>query len=70
MQIKITWNTKNESKFNICCSFNMKNYKVVCHEGYELNKLGDYLSYEKKSKRNASYASENGKYRFNNQRNF
>jgi hypothetical protein len=67
MEIKTTWNKNNEPKFNIPCSFNMKDYKdykVVCPEGYEIKKLGEYLSYDKKSKRNASYASENGKYRF------
>jgi len=67
MEIKTTWNKNNEPKFNIPCSFNMKDYKdykIVCPKGYEIKKLSEFLEYEKKSKRNASFATENGTYRF------
>ena len=48
-------------------SLNYKNYKdikVVCPDGYELKKLGDILQFKPKSKRNASFASDDGKYKF------
>ncbi len=41
-----------------------KNYVVDCPEGFELVKLEKYLTFLPKSKRAASYASENGDYTF------
>ena len=67
MEVKTTWNKNNEPSFSIPCSFNMKDYKdykVVCPKGYELKKLGEFLEYKPKSKRTASFAKENGKFRF------
>ena len=57
----------NLTKEKCLYSLNMKDYKdykVVCPEGYELKKLLEFLEYEKKSKRNASFATEDGKFRF------
>jgi hypothetical protein len=66
-EIKITYNKKNEPKFEMDYSLNYKNYKdykVECPEGYELKKLGDEITYKKKANRPASFANENGKYNF------
>ncbi len=55
--------TKNRCIYSLNAK-DYKDYKVVCPEGYELKKLGEFLKYEKKSKRDAAFANENGKYRF------
>jgi type I restriction-modification system DNA methylase subunit len=58
---------ENLTKDKCIYSLNYKDYmdyKVVCPDDYEMKKLSEYLEFEKKSKRNASFATENGKYRF------
>ena len=58
---------ENLTKDKCLYSLNMKDYKdykIVCPDGYELKKLSEFLEFEKKSKRPASFASENGKFRF------
>jgi len=58
---------ENLTKDKCLYSLNMKDYKdykIVCPKDYELKKLSEFLEYEKKSKRNASFATENGTYRF------
>ena len=58
-------NGKTNEKFNY--SLNYKDYKdfvTDCPEGFELKTLGEYISFRPKSKRPASYASEEGSYRF------
>jgi type I restriction-modification system DNA methylase subunit len=66
-EVKITYNKKKEAKFDLDYSLNYKNYKdykVDCPEGYELKKLGKEFTYKQKANRPASFANENGKYRF------
>ena len=55
--------TKNRCIYSLNAK-DYKDYKVNCPAGFEMKKLGDFLEYETKSKRNAAFASENGKYRF------
>jgi type I restriction-modification system DNA methylase subunit len=58
---------ENLTKDKCIYSLNYKDYmdyKIVCPDDYEMKKLSEYLEFEKKSKRNASFATENGKYRF------
>ena len=56
---------KENEKFNYSLnSKDYKNYVIDCPEGFELKTLGEYLNFRPKSKRPASYASEDGKYRF------
>jgi restriction endonuclease S subunit len=59
----ITYNKKNEPKIELNYSLNYKDYIeniVKCPMGYKIIKLGDYIEYKPKSKRNASYADETG----------
>ena len=66
-EVKISYNKNNVINFDINYSLNFKDYikqEIVCPDGYELVKLGDILTYEKKSKRNASFASDKGDYNF------
>ena len=58
---------ENLTKDKCIYSLNYKDYmdyKITCPDDYEMKKLSEYLEFEKKSKRNASFATENGKYRF------
>ena len=52
---------------NKICSLNGKDYnkkEIIVGEGYELVKLGDICDFLPKSKRNASFGQEKGKYNF------
>jgi type I restriction-modification system DNA methylase subunit len=52
---------------NKICSLNGKDYnkkEIIVGEGYELVKLGDICDFLQKSKRNASFGEEKGKYNF------
>jgi len=59
--------TLDELNDNTICSLNSKDYnkKVIkCGKDYELKKLGDICEFLPKSKRNASFGQEEGKYNF------
>ena len=59
--------SKEDILKNNICSLNSKNYnkkEIVVGEEYELIKLGDICDFLKKSKRNASFGQQTGKYNF------
>jgi len=59
--------SKEELLKNPICSLNGKNYNkkiIVCGKDYELKKLGNICTFLSKSKRNASFGQEKGKYNF------
>lgn len=66
-KINFTWNKNNEPQFDFTYSLNYKDYikdETFCPEGYELIKMKDLIDYKSKSKRPASFANNDGKYRF------
>ena len=66
-KINFTWNKNNEPQFDFTYSLNYKDYmkdETFCPEGYELVKMKDLIDYKSKSKRPASFANNDGKYRF------
>jgi type I restriction-modification system DNA methylase subunit len=66
-KIVVTYNKKDEAKMELNYSLNYKDYienVVICPIGYRIVKLGDYIEYKQKSKRNASFADDTGVYNF------
>jgi len=65
--VEVSRATHNEILSNPIISFSGKDYNkkaIICGEGYELVKLGDICEFLPKSKRNASFGKEKGKYNF------
>jgi type I restriction-modification system DNA methylase subunit len=66
-KVKTTYNKNNEPSFGLDYSFNYKDYmdyQVACPVGFEVDTLNNYLKFKPKSKRQASFADENGQYTF------
>lgn len=66
-KIKTSYNKNNEPSFELSYSLDFKNYiayTVCCPPGFADDTLNNHLKFKPKSKRQASFADENGQYTF------